>query len=140
MVIKILNEIKNLDLPPQIKERNAKLLEYCRLRIEVYELLYKALSEESDAYANKMVSVAYRNFGRAQEAGPFLKRAYHLKPEEPYVAYLLGNWYDRQNNTDSAMYYYKKELTHKLILQDVYADMARISPIKSDSPPSTDPP
>ncbi len=48
--IKLLNEIEQLDLPIQIKDKNKKLLQYCKLRIKSYELLYKSINENTDRY------------------------------------------------------------------------------------------
>ncbi len=39
--LKLLNDVKNLDIPAQMKERNLKLAQYCKLRIEQYNLFYK---------------------------------------------------------------------------------------------------
>jgi rhomboid protease GluP len=39
--LRLLNDIKTLDIPDQMKERNLKLAQYCKLRIEQYNLLYK---------------------------------------------------------------------------------------------------
>jgi len=49
--IKILEDLKKLDLPATVKEKNNKLLQYCKLRIEVYELLYKGIKEGKDTYS-----------------------------------------------------------------------------------------
>jgi rhomboid protease GluP len=48
--IKLLESFKDLDLPPQIIERNQLLREYCDLRIKSYELLYKSISEDTEKY------------------------------------------------------------------------------------------
>jgi rhomboid protease GluP len=48
--IKLLNELDKLDLPEQLHEQNQKLLQYCDLRVKCYELIYKAIDEESDKY------------------------------------------------------------------------------------------
>ncbi len=52
--IKILNEIAKLDLPPKIKENDEILMQYCLLRISSYELLYKKISEQTDAYDDEI--------------------------------------------------------------------------------------
>ena len=39
--LQLLNDVKNLDIPAQMKERNLKLAQYCKLRIEQYNLFYK---------------------------------------------------------------------------------------------------
>lgn len=62
--IKLLNEVETYDLPASIHERNKKLIKYCELRIKSYEVLYKAIKENSDQYKseiedyNKQIEVA----------------------------------------------------------------------------------
>lgn len=48
--IKLLNKIDSLDLPDEFYERNKILKHYCELRIKNYELIYKAVSEETKKY------------------------------------------------------------------------------------------
>ena len=48
--LKLIESLNDLDLPQPIKERNAKLKEYCELRIKSYELYYKAISKDTDQY------------------------------------------------------------------------------------------
>lgn len=48
--IKLLNKVDNLDLPDELYERNKVLKHYCELRIKNYELIYKAVSEETKKY------------------------------------------------------------------------------------------
>ena len=43
-----------LDLPSTIKARNSILEEYCQLRIKSYELIYKAINEETDKYDHEI--------------------------------------------------------------------------------------
>jgi rhomboid protease GluP len=52
--IKLLDSFNNLDLPLHIKVRNSKLKEYCELRIKSYELIYKAIDEDTDRYNNEI--------------------------------------------------------------------------------------
>lgn len=52
--IKIIDSFKNLDLPLAIRARNSKLKEYCELRIQSYELIYKAIEEDTDNYDNEI--------------------------------------------------------------------------------------
>lgn len=52
--IKLLDSFKDLDLPSEIKNRNRILREYCELRIKSYELLYKAVSEDTDQYQQQL--------------------------------------------------------------------------------------
>ena len=48
--LKLVESLNDLDLPQLIIERNAKLKEYCELRVKSYELYYKAISEDTDKY------------------------------------------------------------------------------------------
>lgn len=48
--IELLDSFKDMDLPTQIRTNNKLLKEYCELRIKCYELLYKAVSEDSEKY------------------------------------------------------------------------------------------
>jgi rhomboid protease GluP len=48
--LKLIESLNDLDLPQPIVEKNARLKEYCELRIKSYELYYKALSEDTDKY------------------------------------------------------------------------------------------
>lgn len=48
--IKLIESFKDLDLPAEIRAKNKLLKEYCELRIKSYELLYKAVSEDTDKY------------------------------------------------------------------------------------------
>jgi rhomboid protease GluP len=53
--IKLIDSFKDLDLPLEIRARNILLKEYCELRIKSYELLYKAISEDTDQYKSQIV-------------------------------------------------------------------------------------
>lgn len=57
--IELLDSFKEMDLPTQIITNNKLLREYCELRLECYELLYKAISEDTDKY--KMQIDSYNN-------------------------------------------------------------------------------
>ena len=46
----ILKGFKKLDLPENLRSRNEKLLRYCRIRIEVYELIYSSIKEGTNEY------------------------------------------------------------------------------------------
>ena len=46
----LIESLNDLNLPRPILEKNAKLKEYCELRIKSYKLYYKAISEETDKY------------------------------------------------------------------------------------------
>ncbi len=48
--IQLIASLEELDLPSEIHNKNRLLTEYCELRIKSYELLYKALQENTDAY------------------------------------------------------------------------------------------
>ena len=48
--VKIIDEADKLDLPEELHSRNRKLIEYCQLRIDSYELLYKTIEENTDRY------------------------------------------------------------------------------------------
>jgi rhomboid protease GluP len=50
--IKLLDSCEEMDLPGLIMTQNAKLREYCELRIKSYELIYKAIDEDTDIYDN----------------------------------------------------------------------------------------
>jgi len=52
--IKLIDSFKDLDLPLPIRARNTKLKEYCELRIKSYELIYKAIEEDTDKYQNEI--------------------------------------------------------------------------------------
>jgi rhomboid protease GluP len=52
--ISLLNEVEKYKLPEAIHERNKKLLKYCELRVKSYELLYKAIDEDSEAYKEEI--------------------------------------------------------------------------------------
>ena len=52
--ISLLNEVEKYKLPEAIHERNKKLLRYCELRVKSYELLYKAINEDSEEYKKEI--------------------------------------------------------------------------------------
>jgi len=57
---KSLTLIKDLDklrLPEEVHARDAKLITYCQLRIQTYELIYKAIKEDTDQYRPKIDSL-----------------------------------------------------------------------------------
>jgi rhomboid protease GluP len=71
--IKLLDSFKNLNLPLTIRTRNRILREYCDLRIKSYELLYKAVSEDTDRYRleiesfDKQIEVKIGELGGGQQ-------------------------------------------------------------------------
>lgn len=52
--IKLIDSFKAMDLPAEITRRNQLLREYCELRIKSYELLYKAISENTEKYKDEI--------------------------------------------------------------------------------------
>ena len=48
--LKLVESMDELNLPPHIMEDNAKLKEYCELRIKCYELYYKSILEDTYKY------------------------------------------------------------------------------------------
>jgi rhomboid protease GluP len=52
--ITLLNEVEKYNLPAVIHERNKKLIEYCKLRIKSYEVLYKSINENSEQYKEEI--------------------------------------------------------------------------------------
>jgi rhomboid protease GluP len=71
--IKLIDSFKELDLPLEIRTRNKILKEYCELRIKSYELLYKAISEDTDQYKqqieeyNKQIDAKIKELGGGQQ-------------------------------------------------------------------------
>ncbi|MFZ6012270.1 MAG: rhomboid family intramembrane serine protease [Bacteroidota bacterium] len=53
--LRLLDEIDRLDLPEVIREKNKKLRDYCNLRIQSYNLMYKAISENTTSYEEQLV-------------------------------------------------------------------------------------
>jgi len=70
--IKLLDSFKDLDLPLEIRTKNRLLKEYCELRIKSYELLYKAIMEDTDKYKtqiedyNKQIDAKIKELGGGQ--------------------------------------------------------------------------
>ena len=52
--INLLKEVETYELPAAIHERNKKLIKYCELRVKSYEVLYKAIKENSDQYKSEI--------------------------------------------------------------------------------------
>lgn len=52
--IKLIDSCKDLDLPLEIRTRNKHLRAYCELRMKSYELLYKAIAEDTDQYQTQI--------------------------------------------------------------------------------------
>jgi rhomboid protease GluP len=53
--IQVIKEADKLNLPYEVHERNKKLIEYCELRIKSYQLIYKALEEDTDNYQSEIL-------------------------------------------------------------------------------------
>ena len=47
---KLVTELDKMDLPPEIHKRNEKLIRYCDLRINSFELVYKSVAENTPDY------------------------------------------------------------------------------------------
>jgi rhomboid protease GluP len=67
--IKLLASFKDLDLPLEIRTRNRLLTEYCELRIKSYELLYKAISEDTDQYKSQIEDYNQKIDAKIKELG-----------------------------------------------------------------------
>ncbi|MCO4293781.1 rhomboid family intramembrane serine protease [Solitalea sp. MAHUQ-68] len=52
--IKLIDDIEKLDLPDEIRKKDKDLKKYCQLRLQCYELLYKAIDEDTDQYKNQL--------------------------------------------------------------------------------------
>ncbi len=52
--IKIIKDVQQLDLPPNVQEKNKKLLAYCNLRIKMYDLMYDQLTNDNNAHENEI--------------------------------------------------------------------------------------
>lgn len=52
--IKLLNNLGSLDLPIEILERNERIKEYCQMRIKSFNLMYKAIEEDTDIYEKEI--------------------------------------------------------------------------------------
>src|SRR5690606_22382895 len=52
--IKLIDSLEDLDLPLPIRARNSKLREYCELRIKSYDLIYRAIDEDTDEYEREI--------------------------------------------------------------------------------------
>jgi len=52
--IKLIDSVNTMDIPEELKAKDQLLREYCELRIKSYELLYKAISEDTDQYKEEI--------------------------------------------------------------------------------------
>lgn len=55
--ISLLDSLEKLNLPPFVRERDKALKEYCNLRIKAYELMYKAVDENSHKYDTEIIKI-----------------------------------------------------------------------------------
>lgn len=53
--LKLVESLSTLDLPFSIRARNTQLKEYCELRIKSYELIYKAIEEDTNKYEQELI-------------------------------------------------------------------------------------
>lgn len=66
--ISLLDSLEQLNLPPMVRERDKVLKEYCNLRIKAYELMYKAVDENTHKYdadiakINKQIESVLKSF------------------------------------------------------------------------------
>jgi rhomboid protease GluP len=71
--IKLIDSFKEMELPLEIRTRNRLLKEYCELRIKSYELLFKAISEDTDQYKeqienyNRQIQAKINELGGGQQ-------------------------------------------------------------------------
>lgn len=56
----LVNDIDKMNIPANLKQKNALLKEYVELRIKSYELIYKALYDETDIYRSRIDSCGMR--------------------------------------------------------------------------------
>lgn len=67
--INLIDSFQKLNLPDQIISRNQLLKEYCALRIKCYELLYKAVSEDTDQYQEQITDYNKQIESKISELG-----------------------------------------------------------------------
>ena len=71
--MKLIDELDKLDLPSEIHAKNKKLKQYCEIRIKSYELIYKAISEDSQIYKlqiedyNRQIEALINELTRGQQ-------------------------------------------------------------------------
>lgn len=58
--ITLITELDKLYLPKEIHEQNQRFIEYCKLRISLYELAYQKILENSSAYDEKMLELNFK--------------------------------------------------------------------------------
>ncbi|MBL7901021.1 MAG: rhomboid family intramembrane serine protease [Bacteroidia bacterium] len=67
--IKLIDSFKDLNLPLVVRTRNRLLKEYCELRVKSYELLYKAISEDTDQYKSQIEDYNQKIDAKIKELG-----------------------------------------------------------------------
>ena len=50
----LVDDVLNLDLPDEVQKRNRILKNYCLIRQNTYDLMYKQVHDNNDAYADKI--------------------------------------------------------------------------------------
>jgi rhomboid protease GluP len=55
--LRLIEKTETYKLPEVLRNRNAKLKEYCRLRIKSYEAIYKAIQEQTDRYEDEIMGI-----------------------------------------------------------------------------------
>jgi rhomboid protease GluP len=71
----LVTELDKLDLPAEIHHRNTLLEKYCELRLKAYELIYKAIKENSGTYQaeiegyNKQIEAIINEISGTNKAG-----------------------------------------------------------------------
>ncbi|MBF4491831.1 rhomboid family intramembrane serine protease [Flavobacterium sp. JLP] len=58
--ITLITELDKLYLPKEIHDQNELLIEYCKLRISLYEMAYKKIVENSTIYDEKMLALNFK--------------------------------------------------------------------------------
>jgi len=58
-----------LDLPLDITTKNRLLKEYCEIRIKSYELLYKAIAEDTQQYKTQIEELNHQLDAKIKELG-----------------------------------------------------------------------
>lgn len=67
--IKLIDSFEDLELPLEIRARNRLLKEYCELRIKSYELLYRAVYEDTDKYNSQIEEYNHKIEAKIKELG-----------------------------------------------------------------------
>jgi rhomboid protease GluP len=65
--INLLEELDHLYLPQQIHKQNKKLTRYCELRIQVYELAYKKIRDNTTVYDEQILALNYKITAMVEE-------------------------------------------------------------------------